>query len=210
MARSAKFSHEQIVEATARIAAESGPAQATMARIATALSAPTGSIYHRFASRDVLLGEVWLRAAHAFQEEFIAVLESGEPWDSGLSAALYVPRRARAQHAEARILMLHRREDFLVGGWPAEMAERATQLRWRVDSAVRSFSKRLFGRADADTLRCLRFALADAPLAAILPYLRAGKGPPPSVDPLIEATYGAVIALAGGSPAAKSSSRKRP
>jgi len=61
MARLAKFSLEQIVETTTRLAARDGPAQATMARIASDLQAPTGSIYHRFGSRDVLLGEVWLR-----------------------------------------------------------------------------------------------------------------------------------------------------
>jgi len=58
MSRPAKFSHSDIVDATARLAARDGPARATMASIAAELRAPTGSLYHRFASRDILLGEV--------------------------------------------------------------------------------------------------------------------------------------------------------
>ena len=113
MPRLPKFSHDQIIDATARLAARGGPAQATMARIAGELHAPTGSIYHRFASRDVLLGQVWLRAAQAFQDGFIERLAGPDPWESGLAAALYVPARARELPAEARILLLHRSDDFL-------------------------------------------------------------------------------------------------
>src|SRR5688572_19616075 len=153
MARVAKFSHEQIVDATARLAAHAGPAQATMARIAEALRAPTGSIYHRFASRDVLLGEVWLRAARAFQDAFGARLKGADAWDAGLAAALFVPARVREQPDEARILLLHRREDFLAGGWPADMAERAAALKRDADGAMRSFGKRALGRSDAESLR---------------------------------------------------------
>jgi len=36
------------------------------------VGAPTGSIYHRFDSRDVLLAKVWLRAAGAFQSAFLS------------------------------------------------------------------------------------------------------------------------------------------
>jgi AcrR family transcriptional regulator len=197
MARLAKFSADRIIDATAGIAADRGPATATMARIAAALGAPTGSIYHRFASRDVLLGEVWLRAAAAFQDAFSALLEGPDPWDAGLAAALSVPARVREHPDEARILMLHRREDFLAADWPAELAERAVGLQKQTDSALRTFARRLAGRADAATLRALRYALVDAPLAAVLPHLRAGEPPPASIDSLIAATYLAVVPLAG-------------
>lgn len=203
MPRNAEYNHEQIVDATARIAARGGPAQATMARIAGELRAPTGSIYHRFASRDVLLGEVWLRAAEAFQGGFFELLSSptASAWDAGLASALFVPARVRQEPAEARILMLHRREDFMATGWPAEMSARAAELKRNADTALRKFSRNLLGSADANAMRCVTFALVDAPLAAVLPHLRADESPPASVEPLIRATYGAAMALAGAVPA---------
>jgi AcrR family transcriptional regulator len=203
MPRLAKFTHDQIVDATARLAARAGPAQATMARIAGALRAPTGSIYHRFASRDVLLGEVWLRAAQAFQDGFIGLLAGPCSWDAGLAAALFVPARVRQEPAEARILLLHRREDFLAAGWPPQMSVRAADLKRQADTALRKFSRSLLGRADAEALRSVTYALVQAPMAAVLPHLRANESPPASVEPLIRATYVAVMALAGASITAK-------
>lgn len=197
MSRPAKFSHQQIVEATARIAARDGPAKATIASIAQELQAPSGSIYHRFASRDLLLGEVWLRAAEDFQAGVGALLDAAEPWAAGLAAALYVPARVRAAPAEASILLLHRREDFMAGGWPEPLARRARQLRTRADQGLRDFARRLLGRTDADAIGALSYALAGAPLAAVLPFLRAGKSPPRMVDTLVRATYAAVLLQLG-------------
>lgn len=197
MARLAKFDHDQILDATARLAAHSGPAQVTMARIAEAIGAPTGSIYHRFASRDVLLAEVWLRTAQAFQDEFGARLAGANAWQAGLDAALFVPARVRRKPEEARLLLLHRRSDFLSSGWPPELAERAAQLERQVDAALRGFSKRLLQRSDAEARRTVRFALVDAPMAAVLPHLRAQEPPPPLVDALIRSTYEAVMQRAG-------------
>jgi len=193
MPRSPKFSHEQIVDATARIAARAGPARVTIAAVADEVKAPTGSIYHRFGSRDMLLAEVWLRAAAEFQLAYVEKLAGEDPWEAGLAAVLFVPARVRERPDEARILMLHRREDFLTGEWPAEMASRAAALKRQVDDAHRSFCKRLLGRTDAESLRALRYALVDAPLAAILPDLRVGRTPPPMLDALLRATYVAVV-----------------
>jgi AcrR family transcriptional regulator len=201
MARVAKFHHAQIVEATAALAARAGPAQVTMAGIAAALGAPTGSIYHRFASRDVLLGEVWLQAAQAFQDDFGARLTGDDPWRAGLEAALFVPARVRRKPDEARLLLLHRRGDFLAAGWPAPMAERAAQLERQADAGLRGFCKRLLQRSDGETRRIVRYALIDAPMAAVLPHLRAQESPPPLVDALIRTTYEAVMRHAGARPA---------
>lgn len=206
MSRPAKFSHSDIVDATARLAARDGPARATMASIAAELGAPTGSLYHRFASRDILLGEVWLRAAQAFQDGHIALLGAGAPESAGLAAALYVAARVRREPAEGRILLLHRREDFLGGAWPVEMAQRAAELRRSGETALQSFALDLCGRADESTLDSVRFAVVGAPLAAVLPHLRADVAPPPGVDVLISATYAAVVRLLG-TPASEPTTR---
>jgi AcrR family transcriptional regulator len=197
MPRPARFTHEQVVAATARVAASHGPGGATIARIARALRAPTGSVYHRFASRDVLLGEVWLGAAQSFQQGFLERLAGTLAQDAGLEAVRYVSQRVRDRPTEARILMLHRREDFLAQGWPAPLRARARALQRHMDEGLQSFCHRLFGRGDAATRRIAVYALAEAPIAAIKPHLARGEPPPPIVDRLIEATYLAAITLAG-------------
>src|ERR1700760_4539391 len=51
------------------------------------LNAPVGSFYYRFASRDLLLGELWLQTVLAFQEGVTVALDAGD----GLGAVLHTP-----------------------------------------------------------------------------------------------------------------------
>ena len=60
MARPTKFTESQILDAAAAIIAAAGPGAATMSAIGTAIGAPSGSLYHRFRTRDELLGRLWL------------------------------------------------------------------------------------------------------------------------------------------------------
>jgi AcrR family transcriptional regulator len=153
MGRPARFSETQILDATAGLVAEAGPGGATIAAICAALGAPAGSIYHRFTSRDVLLGRLWLRKAALFQDNFASALTDPDAVAAGLQAALSLPRTARTDFAAARIMLLHRREDFLADGWPAELQAEARRLKQQVDDALNQFARRLFGRASARTLR---------------------------------------------------------
>src|SRR5262245_382938 len=88
MSRTSEYDADQILTAAGRLIAASGPGGATIGAIARAVGAPTGSIYHRFPSRDVLLAQVWLRAATAFQAEFFRRLAGAPPRRAGLAAAL--------------------------------------------------------------------------------------------------------------------------
>ena len=53
------FDNSDFLDAALALVAENGPSAATVAAISARLKAPTGSFYHRFASRDALLGELW-------------------------------------------------------------------------------------------------------------------------------------------------------
>jgi AcrR family transcriptional regulator len=193
MPRHAVHDASRILDAASRLAASEGPARATIGRIAAELGAPTGSIYHRFASRDLLLGEVWLAAAERFQHDFGAVLSDGTPRAAALAAACFVPARVRERPDEARLLLLHRREDFFGPAWPEALAARARELQRGADAGLKAACRRLFGRADAATLRALRFAIVDVPLAAVLPHLRANEAPPATVDVLVRTSCEAVL-----------------
>jgi len=195
MPRAPKFSEEQILGVASRLVSAQGPAAATIGAIARAVGAPTGSIYHRFDSRDVLLGEVWLRAAASFQAAFFERLRGPSPHVAGLAAALYMVRRVRRHPREARLLLLHRREDFVDRGSPPAMRRRAGQLASQVEHELRAFSRRVSGREDSRTVRLVAYAVLEAPFAAIRRHVAAGESPPRYLDALIRVTYSAVMRL---------------
>src|SRR4051794_21807450 len=110
----AKFSQGDFLAAALAILAEHGPSAVTVGSISERLSAPTGSFYHRFASRNVLLGELWLRTVLNFQQGLSAAIDAGD----GLRAALHTPAWVREHLDEARLLLLYHRDDFVRGEWP--------------------------------------------------------------------------------------------
>src|SRR3982074_2650854 len=144
MSRPSKFAATQILDAAASLVAADGPGAATIGAISARLKAPSGSIYYRFASRDVLLGRLWLSKAASFQNRFAEALVHPDAAEAGLEAALSLPRSVRADFAGARIMLLHRRDDFLAGNWPVDMAEEAARLSQQVDEAMKDITRRLF------------------------------------------------------------------
>jgi AcrR family transcriptional regulator len=196
MPRPSRFSEAQILDAAAAIVAAGGPGAATIGAIGNMLKAPSGSIYHRFASRDVLLGRLWLSKAAFFQNRFVAALADPDPAKAGLAAALSMPRAVRDDFAGARIMLLHRRDDFLDGDWPPDMAAEAIRLKNQVDHAINDIARRLFGRVSSEALQLANFAMVDVPLAAVRRHVAINEMPPRSVEDLIARTYAALIAPA--------------
>ena len=185
--------YTQILDATATLVAGGGPGAATIGAIGAVLDAPSGSIYHRFPSRDVLLGRLWLSKAAFFQGRFVAALRDPDPWNAGREAALSLPRSVRADFAGARIMLLHRRDDFLSASWPADMSDEAVRLRQQVDEAINDITRRLFGRVAPKTLRLTTFAILDVPFAAVHRHVANGTTPPGYVDGLIDQAYSALV-----------------
>ena len=208
MPRPSRFSEAQILDATAAIVAARGPGAATIGAIGNMLKAPSGSIYHRFASRDVLLGCLWLSKAAFFQNRFAAGLANPDATKAGLAAALSIPRAVRDDFAGARIMLLHRRDDFLDGEWPPDMAAEAIRLKHQIDDAMNDIARRLFDRATAEALQLANFAIIDVPFAAVRRHVANNEMPPRSVVDLIAKTYAALIAPVrrrGRKPARRSS-----
>lgn len=194
MGRPAKFDSEQILDTTAQVLAEAGPGQATVAAIAQRLGAPSGSIYHRFESRDLLLARLWIRTVRRAQEGFLAALTLPDLEQAALEAALHIPRWSRQHLPEATVLLLYRRED-LGDRWPQELGVEVAELNKGMEAAVRAFTRRRFGRSTPASLQTVAFALVDVPYGASRRYLLAGKPPPPAVDELIVRTCRCVLSL---------------
>jgi AcrR family transcriptional regulator len=192
MPRPAKFHEAEILAVASDLVASAGPGGATVGAIASRLKAPSGSIYHRFATRDVLLGRLWLQKAAAFQGRVTAALSLPDARAAGLAAALTLPAAARADVPGARILLLHRREDFGSDRWPPELTADAARLEKHLDGALAGLTRRLFGGLSPRALRLATFAIHDLPFAAVRRHVAADETPPPFVDELIRAAYTAL------------------
>lgn len=185
-----KFSHDDFLGAALAVIAERGVAGVTIASISERLGSPTGSFYHRFASRDVLLGSLWLRAVLEFQTGIRAALEAGD----GLAAALHTPAWVRKHPDNARLLLLYDRKDFLHGEWPDELRERVAEMTLSMESGSRRWARVIFGEEGRDEVRLAQFLISELPVALVRQHLLHGQRPPPLVDRIIRATYRAVLA----------------
>jgi AcrR family transcriptional regulator len=183
------YSNADFLDAALTLAVARGPGAVTVAAITERLKAPVGSFYYRFASRDALLGELWLNTVLAFQEGIEAALDGGD----GLKAALHTPVWVREHLDEGCLLLLYHRDDFVQGAWPQALKDRVADQARRGESGVEKFARATFGCAGPDELRCAQFLLAEVPVAAVRQHLSRRQPPPPIVDDLIRATYHAIV-----------------
>jgi AcrR family transcriptional regulator len=186
----ARFNQSDFLSAALAVAAEHGPSAVTVASISEHLRAPTGSFYHRFASRNVLLGALWLRTVLDFRRGITEAIGAGD----GLRAALHTPAWAREHPDEGRLLLLYHRDDFVQGEWPEELRERVAAMTEGMQSGAKRYARLVFGRDGAEEVRLGLFLLAEVPVAAVRQHLIRREPPPPLVDRLIRITYRAVVA----------------
>jgi len=184
-----RFDDASFLAAARALAIDGGPSAVTVEAVTRRLSAPKGSFYYRFASRDLLLGELWLAGALKFQEGFAAAIEAGD----GLRAALHTPVWVREHMDDARLLMLYSRRDFVSGEWPERLRQGVKDQEERFIGCLSRFARMAFGAATQAHLRRATFVLAEVPLAAVKQHLHRNEPPPMLVDELIRKTYLAVV-----------------
>ncbi|HEX6957941.1 MAG TPA: TetR/AcrR family transcriptional regulator [Ferrovibrio sp.] len=185
----AYFDNGDFLAAARTLAAERGPAAVTVDAVAARLKAPKGSFYHRFESRDALLGAIWVQTVLAYQEGFIAAIEAQD----GLAAALHTPAWSRRHLDDARLLLLYSRHDFVQGDWPVSLKKDVRDQAARFEACLRDFARQAFGRVGPAQLRRATFVLAEVPVAAVRGHLERREPPPPLVDELITQTFHAIV-----------------
>jgi AcrR family transcriptional regulator len=210
MSRRAQHIEGRILDAAASLVARQGPGAATVTAIRQAIRAPSGSIYHRFRSRDEILGRLWLAKASFFQGRWAEALRHPDARQAGLEAALTLPRAVREDFDGARIMLLYRREDFLSRAWPDPMQNEAERLARQVKSSLAGITRRLFGKATNETRQVACFATLDVPFAAVRRFVAAGEPPPTSVDRLIGTAYAAIIDTHVQPPSSRAGSARAP
>jgi AcrR family transcriptional regulator len=166
MGRPPQYDEAAILEGARQVSAELGPQKLTIAAVAKRAGAPVGSIYHRYTSRDEILAALWLELVEEFQKRFLAELEGADVIRAGLSAVRYTCEWIGRHPRDARLLLLHRREDFAAQRWPASYRRRAQELTRGATARLTAYASRLMGPG-ASGLRTVRFILVDLPTAAL-------------------------------------------
>ena len=182
-----------MLDAARELLLERGAGGATVEAIAGASGAPVGSIYHRFGSRDELLGRLWVRAVARSQASFLAAIEDeDDPREAALAAALSIVDFCHAEPADARLLVSFRREDLMGDASPALAAE-LQEVNAPVEHAIADLARRLYGRAGGTAVARTALAVFDLPYGATRRYLIAGRRLPRGLRDDVERAVAAVL-----------------
>ncbi len=172
---------DTMLDAARDLLLQDGSSSATMEAIAEASGAPTGSIYHRFGSRDELIARLWMRAVYRSQASFVAALERQDAKDAALAAAMSIIDFCKDHPEDAQLLVSFRREDLVRTAAEGPLAEELEELNRPVERAVLDLARRLYGRRSRAALDRTLLAVFDLPYGAARRYLIAGEPLPPGL-----------------------------
>jgi AcrR family transcriptional regulator len=170
-----------------------GSRSTTMEAIADASGAPTGSIYHRFGSRDELIARLWIRAVYRSQASFVAALERDDPREAALAAAISIIDFCDEHPADAQLLVACRREDLVKTIPDGPLAEELAVLNRPVERAVVALARRLYGRPTRAALDRTLLAVFDLPYGAARRYLISGAPLPRALRADLSRAVAAVL-----------------
>ncbi|GAA3955408.1 TetR/AcrR family transcriptional regulator [Gordonia caeni] len=193
MARAARFTADELLDAALELAVEGGPAAVSIAAISRRTGAPSGSVYHRFAGREELLATLWLRTIEEFQQGMIAALAIADT-DLAIDACLAHAFDWTAAHPQKTRLLLQFSAHDLVADWPESLGARVHGANRRLREAIADLARRRFGSVTAETVDRTVYALADLPYAAIRRHLPDGR-PRPWLREFTAATAHRVLAV---------------
>jgi AcrR family transcriptional regulator len=177
---------DTILDAALATLVDDGARAATIERIAARSGAPTGSLYHRFGSREAILVALWVRTVRRFQQGFLAAIEADDPLEAAVAAGLWTVEFCRRHPAEARLLTTMRLSDVVGTGGPADLNAAA-------EAAVRALARRLYGNARRPAIDRVALAVVDLPYGAVRRHVGAGKRVPAAVRDRLAAAIVAVL-----------------
>ncbi|MFC4223504.1 TetR/AcrR family transcriptional regulator [Lysinibacter cavernae] len=174
MGRNPKYSTNEILDAARTLIARGGVGAATVVAIAAELGAPSGSIYHRFPSRDLIIAQLWIRTVQRFQAGYVRALRNPDRMRARSSAVRYVLQWSAENPSDAGILLSQSRTQLLAT-WPNELGSELVTLNDEVAAAMSEFVKDWFGSATPEAVGRARFALIELPYAAVRAHLTDGE-----------------------------------
>lgn len=159
MARKSSISDQKVFTAVGLELAASG--KITLDGIKTQTGLSTGSLYHRYQSRESLMAQAWLYALKAFHTEYLAGFDE----DGAFPGAAVICRMlnfCRQQPALATILVYGSRHQFIQKGVDTDVIEQIDASNARVKERLMAFA-----REHRIPILACKLALVNFPLAAV-------------------------------------------
>jgi AcrR family transcriptional regulator len=197
MGRPQIYSQEAILDAARGLVLEAGARSATINAIAKASGAPKGSIYHRFASLNELLAEMWIRAVERSQQDFIDALAEPDAMAAAIAGALSIHDFAQREPADAQLLASLRREDLFNRVKTPRLRRQLVELNRPLQAALPELARRLFGDATRDAIERTVCAVVDLPIGATRRHLIARSPLPETLREQLAAAVRAALLEAG-------------
>ena len=193
MGRKARFSKDEIAQATIKVICQMGIGALTISSISRMLGAPTGSIYYRYKSIGEILAETWIGIVKSFQKGFLDCLKNEDVKQGGLDGALYTPGWSRENQEKAQVLLSYRRKDLMSEKWPESIQLKASKMNKELMEGVDEYIKRRFGKPSTRDTALTRFAIISMPYSAVRPYLDRGEKIEPYIDDFVRTAYIALM-----------------
>lgn len=191
MARPSKFTRDEILDAARDAIARHGRG-ATVAHIAREIDAPTGSLYHRFGSREELLVALWLRSIRRFHVGLLEAAALGDSQAALLEMVRHFVRYCSTFPSEAMAMTLYRQES-LRENCPSTLTDQVATLNDAVTAAVTALCARRYPDPTPYRVDLVITAVQRLPYGLIRPYV--GAEIPVWMEDCCVAGAGAVLAL---------------
>jgi AcrR family transcriptional regulator len=186
---------DDVLDAARDLVIEAGPRTVGIRAIGERSGAPSGSLYHRFGSREELLARAWLRAVERFQQGFLRALAAPDPRDAALEAVAWAVEFALASPADTQLLLEHSRLALLQGEPREPIAEALARINDPIVSAVRCLAIDLYGSDAPEAMERVTYAVIDLPIAVLRRHLSAGTLTDRTV-PSLQSAVSALLASA--------------
>jgi AcrR family transcriptional regulator len=186
---------EAMLDVARDLLLEEGAHGATIEAISAVSGAPTGSIYHRFGSRDELVTRLWMRAVRRSQAAFLDAVDVEDPALAAVSGGMSIFDFCRAQPRDARLLVSFRYEDLVRAAPQGPLADELRELNRPVEAAVAGLARALHGRATPAAVGHVLLVVFDLPYGAVRRHLIAGVDPPQRLRADLERALRGALAI---------------
>jgi AcrR family transcriptional regulator len=193
MARPQVHQTDTMLDAAREILLAEGARAATIEAIAAASGAPSGSIYHRFSSRDELIARLWIRAVRRSQLSFLAAMEADDPEEAAVRTAMSILDFCEEHPADAKLLVAYRQQDLVRAIPEGPVHEDLEALNRPIERAVGELAHRLYGRRSRAAMERVILVVFDIPYGGARRHLINGTSFPRGLRADVERAVRAVV-----------------
>ena len=166
MAPPRKHETDVILDTARALVLADGPRAASVAAIAKASGAPTGTLYHRFGNRNGILAAAWLRALERFQSGVMAAA-ADTALETAVAMAATMVDFVRERPEDARLLLTTRSSDLFDGEPDPAFEETLREMNAPLLARLDDLARARYGKATARSVDAVTRAVVDLPYGVV-------------------------------------------